>query len=194
MPANSLFPAFVKIEYESAFGPHSMIIPTVEIAPPSEPGDPAQFILPTPLAPVDVETGIGDYVDIIKGLFPTTTNIVNYTAYTMADAEAVPVPVESALIDVNGTDSSSAWHKATQQTMTWRTTAFGIFKIVFLDSAVGSFDKINTVGSSGVLFDLDAFVKASTSFIRGRDGGRPATFLQLASTLNEKLRRSYRMN
>jgi len=40
---------------------------------------------------------------------------------------------------------------------------------------------------------INNFVTGANSWLLSRGGARPATFLQLSSTLNEKLRRTYGM-
>lgn len=192
---NSLSPAFVRIDYTSIYGPHSMTVPSVEVEPTTIGGDVYQFILPPPLLPTTVQGAVIDFVNVIKPFFIPSTVFNGYTLFTQADETATPVPVETNSLNIVGTGGATTWEKAVQFTLTWRTTAFGVFKLVFLDSVSNNdFDKITDADTDIGLDPVNEYVTASVSWLRGRDGGRPKTFLQAAKTLNEKLRRSYRMN
>lgn len=195
MAQNSLFPAFVRIDYTSAYGPHSMTIPAVPVEPTTVGGSIYQFILRGAALPAQVDSAVEDFVDVIKGYFPATVTFIAYTLFTMADPEATPTPVESGQLNIAGTAGGTTWSKAVQNTITWRTDEFGIFKLVLLDSiSNNNFDKITAPAEGGTLEAISDYVTADVTWIAGRDGGRPNVFLQQATTLNEKLRRSYRMN
>lgn len=192
--ANSIAPAFVKIDYTSRFGPHSMSLPCVPILTGPAGGAGDQFQLRGAALPVEVDGAVKDFVAILKPFFPSTTTFINYTCYQLDDPEGPARPVISAPLNIVGTDTSSGWDKATQRTWTFRTDEFGTFKLVFLDVRVADFDKVSTFVEGTVTGNLIDYVTADVTWLAGRDGGRPNTFLQLAMTLNEKLRRSYRMN
>lgn len=192
---NSLSPAFVRIDYTSAWGPHSMTIPSVDVEPTTIGGSIYQFILRGAALPAQVDSAVEDFVDVIKTFFEPTTTFVSYTLFTQAGVDATPVPVEAGNLNVVGTGGATTWDKAVQWTITWRTDAFGIFKLVFLDSLSNNdFNPIRTVVGDAALVALDDYITADVTWVAGRDGGRPNTFLQVAKTLNEKLRRAYRMN
>ena len=195
MSHNSLYPAFVRIDYTSEHGPHSMTIPSVEVAPTTLGGDIYQFVLPSPLLPAQVDSAVEDFVNVIKPFFIPSTVFNAYTLFMMDDPDSDPSPVESNALNIVGTAGTSSWEKAVQWTITWRTTEFGLFKLVLLDAISNNdFDKITDADADVGLDPVNDYVTASVSWLRGRDGGRPNTFLQAAKTLNEKLRRSYRMN
>jgi hypothetical protein len=192
---NSLSPAFVRIDYTSIYGAHSMTLPSVDVGTTTIGGDIYQFLLPIPLLPTTVSGAVEDFVDVIKPFFIPSTIFNGYTLFTQATPEDTPVPVETNNLNIAGTGGDTTWEKAVQFTLTWRTTEFGVFKLVFLDAVSNNnFDKITDADSDIGLDPVNEYVTASVSWLRGRDGGRPKTFLQAAKTLNEKLRRSYRMN
>jgi hypothetical protein len=94
-----------------------------------------------------------------------------------------------------GSAPTPGWYKAVQKTFTFRTNEFGTSKLVLLDAAsFNTFNKQTTLSSGGPEDLLRDYLGSADGWLLGRDGGKPTTFLQIAVTLNEKLRRSYRMN
>jgi hypothetical protein len=70
----------------------------------------------------------------------------------------------------------------------------GIAKIVMLDfRSNGDFATVRSLPGSGDLFDLDAQFTDETHAWAAADNTRPKTFLGAFRTLNEKLRKAYRM-
>ena len=188
---NSLYPAFLEINYASQFGAHKLRVPTVPLT--SDNG--WQFDLRGLAASVNVEEAVGDFVGVIKPFFLASTTFIDWTVFNMDTPEGIATPRNSGMLNVAGTSAASGMqNKAVQMTTTFRTDAFGIFKLVFLDVPTSSFDRIATTAGYAQLAALVSYVTADVTFLAGRDGGRPNTFLQVSTTLNERLRRSYRMN
>lgn len=192
MGHNSLYPASIRINYQSAYGLHSQTIPTAKIA--LDAGE-YKFLKEDLTIIGVVPTLIAAWVAALKVFYPATTTFIDWQAFTYATPTAPPSPLATGAIGVVGTSSipASQEAKATQSTHTWRTDEFGIFKIVLLDRVIASYDKITAVGNAEVA-SLHAIVAGANTWMRGRDGGKPQVFLQVAYTLNEKLRRAYRMN
>jgi hypothetical protein len=193
---NSLSPAFVKINYASEFGQHVMTVPSVPIVADVTKASGFRFDLRGAEIDTDVTASIRDFVNLLKVFWTASTTFTDFTAFTQATPTSVPVPVVTDTLNIVGTSSAGIWHKAVQATWTWRADDFTLSKIVMLDSVVisSSFDRIATVGTTGNLFALSQYITAAASWLASRGGGRPSTFLQVAQTLNEKLRRSYHMN
>src|SRR5437868_4488105 len=93
--ANSLFPAFVVIDYHSAFGSHKMTIPTKAYTGPGV-GFPAGHFLAWDSTDVDADDMINALVELIAPFFKVDTTFDSYTIYTMASAEAAPLPEYAA--------------------------------------------------------------------------------------------------
>jgi len=190
--ANSLYPAFVVIDEHSAFGAHKRTLPTRAWT--GTTGSPGEWVCwDTSVA--DPASMIEPFVDLLAACFLATYNFDGYTIYTMDDPEAKPQPRYSAILDVPGTLASGDDVRASQGTMTFRTTAFGIFKLLFLDSVPsgdflpqlpGSFTAAQLAVADRLAAEGDAWA--------GRDGGKIDYPLGLTWTLNEKLRRAYRLN
>jgi hypothetical protein len=191
---NSLSPAFVKIDYTSVYAPHVMTVPSVPLIPAV--GDaPPYFDLRGAEIDVNADTAIRDYVAVLADLALGTMVFNSYTIFSQPEVGDTPVPVWSAPLNVVGTNPSAAAPvKACQQTYSFRATDFTIFKVVLLDfPPMSGFDR-TTAPASVLQTNLIDYVTADETWIASRGGGRPNVFLQLATTLNEKLRRSYRMN
>jgi len=187
--ANSLYPAFVRIEYHSDRGPHLMTIPTREYSPVSD-----EFTNWIDFG-IDAPTMINALTDLLLPLFTNVTSIDRYTIYTMETPTSPALPVAFGDIGDTGTSVSTENHVAVQETWSFRTTEFGTFKLVLLD-APASVDFLPIRDPTGItaVENLIAELTDTTNAWSGRDNARPAQFVQIAYTLNEKLRREYRLN
>jgi hypothetical protein len=191
---NSLSPNFVQIHYQSPFAPHVMTIPTVPLTTEPPYATVPSFQLRGLELPVDVNTAILALIAVLKTQWLPTTRFVNYTLFSQPGVGDVPVPVWSAPIGVNGTNAGAGVNKATQRTWTWRADDFTLFRQVHLDVPMtGEFDKITDLSGDATAVAINDYVTALATWIASRGGGRPNTFLSITETLNEKLRRSYRM-
>lgn len=196
MAQNSLAPAFIQIQYTSLFGLHTMTIPSVPFIQVPATGQWRFDLRGGAVDETPLSTGIDDFLNVVREYFDNTTVFANYTAFTQTDAAAQPIPVETGTLGKVGVFESGAggWTKAVQTTLTWRTDTFGLYKLVMLDSVTGNnFDRKSglPVGSRRKI--VSDYITSQFTWLAGRDGGRPVTFLQEAVTLNEKLRKSYRM-
>ena len=192
MSHNSLYPASLRIDYQSAYGLHSMTMPTAKII---LDGGQYKFLKEDLTIIGVVDTLVTAYVNVLKTFFPAGVTFIGWQAFTYATPTSSAVPFISGTLGIVGTSAAGAnvEVKATQATYTWRTSEFGIFKVVMLDRVIGGYEKIVNPADSQVS-TLHAIVAGANTWLRGRDGGLPQTFLQVAFTLNEKLRKSYRMN
>jgi hypothetical protein len=144
-------------------------------------------------SPVNESDMITFYVEALLPFFGANTTFDNYIVYNVPTVDDDPQPVSSgAFTGETGTAGSPGWTKAVQGTFSIRTTNFGVFKITMLDSASGdNFDPSSALG--GAALDLFNLVSDTLNGFSGRDNGRPNVFIKFTQTLNEKLRRSYRM-
>lgn len=190
----SIAPAFVKIEYLSAYAPHAMLIPTREWSPPAGGFAYGSFPRWSDDTARDADDMIGDLLEDLELFFSPTTTFYNWTIFTQDSPSDDPVPRVSKSVTEVGTDASDTWEKAVQSTINFRTAGFKASKIVLLDApGLDNFDRVVDPADSVA---LTALVPEFTSVLNawsGRDGTRPATFISLTRTLNEALRRRYRM-
>jgi hypothetical protein len=194
MSPNSLYPAFVKIDYHSEFGAHTMTLPTLAWNDTPNVGGSGSFENWV-AGDADADAMILGLITVLVPFWKADTTFDVYTIYTMDSPEASPTPVASKAIDEPGTSIQTAWSKAVQTTFTFRTSLFGIMKLVMLDAPSGGlFDKFTTFSASPEAEDIRDVFNDEDFGWAGRDGGRVNTLLQIAYTLNEKLRREYNMN
>lgn len=195
MAPNSLSPAFVRINYSSIYGPHSMTVPSVPIIDGGLDSDSGgyQFDLRGGAIPVAIDGAIRDFVTLMANFHATTTDFIDYVAYTQADPTSVAVPIWSRALGIDGAADDALWAKAVQNTWTFRADDFTLFKLVGLDVMAQTFNRVTDRLASASLDDLVEYVTDDVTWLASRGGGRPVTFLQQATTLNEKLRRAYGM-
>jgi hypothetical protein len=194
MTPNSLFPAFVKIDYHSVWGVHSMVIPTREWSPGAPEDDNGVFTdwLDASRSAVDMIT---DLVTAFAPFFLATTSFDIFTIYTLASAGAKPLPVSTGELGIDGTSVSTSWDKAVQKTLSFRSEDFGILKLVFLDCPSGNnFDRVNSFDADAASLAILDLLKDNDNGWSARDNSRPNAIIQQATTLNEALRKTYRMN
>lgn len=142
----------------------------------------------------DADLMINDLCDKIVAIMPDTSFFDNYVIYSQPDPDDLPTPVAQGTLGTQGLDTTPGWYKAVQVTMNFRTNLFGIMKIVVLDAATNNnFDKTTVLPGSGALFDIFNQLTSSTNGWSGQDNGQVAGFISQTITLNEKLRRAYRM-
>lgn len=188
--AASIGPAFVKVNSHSAKGPHVSLWPTLAWSPGADQG-----VFNTHAGgTTDADTMITDLATALAGILPDTSSFDNYVIYTQEEPEDPPRPVAQGNLSIVGLDATPGWYQATQVTMNFRTSNFGAMKIVTLDAATNNdFSKVTVLPGSGVLFTVFGLLAVSTNGWAGRDNGQVEGFVSQTVTLNEKLRRSYRL-
>lgn len=193
--ANSLYPAYIELEYTTSFGPHSAIFPLRDT--PIFDDDPELTTVENwDGAQVPLSDMVIELVTALAKYYLAADAFTLYSTWTLLTPESDPVFNETLRFDppIVGTGTAIGWQKAVQSTHTFRTSLGGIAKVVALDA--GSFNawdkQVDPTGSADLLAIIAAYT-ANANAWAGRDGGRPSTFLQLTKTLNEKLRRAYRM-
>jgi len=190
---NSLAPSFFRLEYHSEFGPHTQTVPTLQWNDVASTNAFGKFNNWS-AGQVDALDMITDMVDAMLPFYPPSVIFDRFTIFTQAspDDDALP-QTTSTFTGKVGTGDGDTWYKAVQLTLTMRTSNFGIAKYVFLDAeSANDFDKIQTAGA-----DILAFinvVNADANGFSGLDNGQPAAYLGVTKTLNERLRKSYRMD
>jgi hypothetical protein len=199
MANNSLAPAFVRVNYTSEFSLHVMTIPSVPwIEPaPTAVGTARSGLFDLRGLNIDViaDTAIKDYINLLKPLFSPQTTFLDYTIFTQVDAQAAPLPRYTGGLTIVGTGAATSWRKAVQKTYSFRTENFGHSRVVLLDcNSDNTFEKKSGNQLSTAEVAMVNYVAAEASWISGQDNARPVAFTQLSVTLNEKLRRAYKMN
>jgi len=189
--ANSLYPGFIVINEHSEFGSHKRTIPTRAWT--GTTGTSGNYV-PWGGGIVSDTDMVAALVDKLKAIAVTTYNFDDFTVYTMDSPTATPQPRFAAAIGEVGALTAADAVPASQGTMSFRTSAFGKFKLVLLD-AIPSGDFLPqqpgafTAGQTA----LAAEISSDAAAWQGRDGSQITTLLHLTWTLNEKLRKAYRL-
>ena len=192
MAPGSLFPADTFIEYHSAFGNHTMTIPMNAV---TNPGAAANLL---EVNAWDASSRLwSDMVnDLVTEFLPRYDSDVEFdiaTCRTYASVSAPPVPIGTINLALAGTVVTPGWAKATQETIMFRDTGSNIAKLVLLDFATGNdWAKYTNAAAIGVNGIVAQFTDDANGW-RSRKDLRPANFIARTATLNEALRRNYRM-
>jgi hypothetical protein len=190
--ANSPGPWFTKIEYHSTVGSHVMILPMNDVD--LNEGSPE---LSNVIA-WDASTIL--WTDMVTNLcgqmaskFPTSHNFDVATLFSQPDPELPPVYHVTFTVNVPGTNALSGWYVAAQETINARDTEGNLVKLVLLDFAsTNVWSKFKSVADADIN-DLFAEWTALSNGWASRAGNRPNTFISSTRTLNEKLRREYKL-
>jgi hypothetical protein len=191
--AFSLFPAFIRVLYSTAYGVHTMTLPTNEwtvgdIASPS-----GYFSAHLLGVPVGAETMLLALLDKAKPFVSTLVNFGRYTIYTMESADGPQIPRYSNAISVTGTATANALDESCQLTFHFKTSDSNDSKLTFLDATrLDTFNKILNPLDFANVPDLVTEWTADTNAWRGRDGKRPFNIVSITATLNRKLRQGRR--
>lgn len=188
---NRLYPSFVAIDYTSQWGQHRQTIPTLQWNG-SGLGDPGTFDTHDSVGIVSTVM-IDALIAVYRPILPEEITLVSYTIYNLPTMTSIPQPVYGEAIGLAGTDSTTIGQaRATQWTLSIRTTAFGLFKFTVLDRANGNvWGNVTTMDS--VTEDLFDEICSAGNGWSGRGGGRPLSFMGISVSLNKRLRRKYDM-
>lgn len=187
---NSANPAFVTLDYHSAFGAHAAELPVKELD--IDAGDPALTTIAVWSGGViSWQTMVSTLVAQLATRYPATVIFDRATLWLQLLATDLPTFVDSFALGIDGTASTPGYTKAVQETITARDTAGYLAKIVSLDMASGNnFDKQLDPTVAGVDNILDVWFDPDMGW-SSRAGFRPSVFIKATRTLNEKLRREY---
>lgn len=196
MTVHSLFPAFVKINYHSAFGAHAQILSVREWNPvPLVPlNDLGSFTNWLGL-PVDGEEMIDEYVLKLKEFYLASTVIDTATIYTMDTETSPAIPRASMALGVPGVEVSTNWSKAVQHQYILRDTAYNMAKLILLDAPIGtSWDPVTTLTGSAEAAALVGVLTSSAWAFSSKANLQITTFQKITYKLNDKLRKEYNMD
>lgn len=188
--ANALGPYFVQINYHYILGPHTMTLPTREWSPD---GGAGTFLNWVDFA-IAGDTMVEGLVTDMLPFFDANTTFDNWTVFEQLDNDDLPTPLHSEVFSgMVGSNAGGSWSAAVETIITARTTDFGLAKLTLLDSISGDdFNPILTL--AGALATLVGEWTITSNGWSGRDNARPNTFLKATLNLNDKLRKSYRLN
>lgn len=193
--ANDPGPTVIDIQYSTRYGFHMMRLHTRAWTPPSSGHDLGEVPRWSDDTPIDVKTMVTDLVTEFLPFFPDTTSFNFATVATNAVPNTPLVPqATQTLTGLVGTSLDLTWSKAVQQTMVARTIGHGVAKIVLLDcESFSSFDAVRDFSTAPDLVSIMLEFFDITNAWSGNDNTRPNVAIGSFKTLNEKLRKAYRM-
>jgi len=194
MTEYQLDPAYVKLYYTSEYAPHEHVIPTLNWVPTSITGTMGSYVAWNTV-PIDAEDMIDNLVDKLKVFQDPSTSYTLAEIYTKATPTAPSILQAAKTLAVVGTSAAGGVRKAVQGTFNMKTTAGHAFKMVFLDypHGTGQFDKQTPISFSAGAIALINEIASTGNAWAGRDKQRVNTALSVTNTLNEALRKQYRM-
>jgi hypothetical protein len=172
-----------------------MTIPIREWSPISA-GHDAGTVLAWDNSQKDVVDMVSDLVNALKVFHPTTTEFTSFIVDTYADENAPARPqVEISFGATAGT--AGAGVPASQAVFMFRTNGFGYLKINMLDCPVaGNFLPVvafPTPAYDNALALRDQIIDDANGW-SGRDNTQPAFLKKITYSLNDKLRKQYRLD
>lgn len=194
MTENGLFPAYVRYDYTSEYAPHTRTVPTLAWFFSSITGTMGSY-LSHDADPIDAEAMIDALVVVMKEIDDPTTTYNLATVYTVDEATNRSIPRATKALTAVGTSAAGGVRKAVQATFNFRTAEINPFKLVFLDKphGTGQFDK-----QPFSAFDADAIalvdeLESTNNAWCGRDNSQIVACISATYTLNEALRKQYKM-
>lgn len=194
MTAYSLFPAYIQIHSESQFGVHIQTLPTRAWIDPNDIDDNGSF-LNWEGDPVTLDDMLTTWLTLWKVLFTPDTGFNSAILFTLVDENSEPLLKRVIPLSIVGTSDGIGQEKATQLTYSLLDTGGHATKLVALDAPLPvGFDVVSVFGSLTAPEQavISGFVNPSFAWA-SRAGNRPLVFRKASYTLNDKLRRAYRM-
>lgn len=190
--AESSNPAFVEISYHSVYGPHTMRLGLTGINNIGASADLLQATAwdsSTPLI-LDMVTAL---VTEMVPRHPASSAFDSCSVFSQPDADDLPLFVGAFSVSSIGTAATPGWFAAAQETINMRDTLGFMARLQMMDFASGDdwgkYLNPVTIGVDGIYGELSSSSNAWMS----QAGNQIGSFISRTATLNEKLRRSYRL-
>jgi hypothetical protein len=188
----SLRPYWGTINYHNGKAPHKMTLPFANWNPIASGHDQGTFDKWS-AGTIDSDDMIQGFISLLIPIFTNDTIFDSYTIYKQLTEDDIPEPVAANICTQVGT-SVGAVIPATMSTWSFRTAALHRCKLTFLDLPVpAGFAKTYPADLNADGLAIVAYYTDADNAFAGRDNSRPNTFISATATLNEKLRRAYRL-
>lgn len=190
MPLDGLYPSFVRINYTSAYAPHTMTIPTRQWT--GVAGTPGQY------EAWDASTIAADTMieALITAMLPNNLPSTSFNSYEIFDVPVIDEPpvwkFSKYVTGQVGTLVNTGWAKSNQYMMTFKCADGQLLKIVNLDTPVQN-DWGNVIGTSPRDAAIAAEIIGAGNAWQGRQGAQPIAFSNITISQNKRLRRKYDM-
>lgn len=194
MAENALSPAFIQINYHSVHGSHVMTRQTTAWTPPAGGFAHGSFLNHDGIAR-DADDMIKDFVNLLAPKYATNAGFDNYIIYTQVDESSPPLIADLGDLSIAGTEADTGQDKASQATYSFLDTEGKKVKLVLLDyvNLVG-YEPIGAYGdlSADEQAIVGAFINSANAWA-SRNDKKPQLFRRASFTLNDGLRRAYKM-
>lgn len=143
--------------------------------------------------PRDADDMIKDLVDKFCKMYNDTTTYNHYVIQSRVTINDVWLPMAESNLTKDGTGTITGWEEAVQRTYMIRDTSIQSFsRLILLDAGTdNSFGKYTTLTSDET--EIIAELTDPDNAWSSRQGYRPNAFKNLTITLNEKLRKEYKL-
>lgn len=189
--AFSLWPGYIRINYQTVKALHSMTLPTRA---PEGTGSGLDYMGWNGLLLISFEDMVQNLVAGLVPSFPTDTTFLDATAYKVIDETSeAAVPIAFHVITDGAGTSLAGGVDAAQATWSFMTELGHKSRIVGLD--IGPSTEFRPRQPGGFVAADTALEAAWTdveSAWAGRDGSRPTSLRRVIFTLNDALRRAYK--
>lgn len=186
MAPNSLFPGFIKLHHETAWGEHVYTLP---VKPYFSVGQ-TWFLEQKGSTVGDLwTTKLTEYLNVAKTLLHSSQTFTFAELWTMDSPDAVPIFRDSTQTAVVGTHTSSAV-QTSQMTYSYRTTGGGSGKVVLLDTSI-PFNYKTRPPYGAPHSNITNYLVSASCMICGRDGSYAISVPKIMSKSNDVLRRKY---
>ena len=210
MALSSPLPTFLEFNYDSKWGNHRAIIPTVKVVSVGTVGFQYGIFHDEDNNPLGTGAGeVGSYVQNFAQAFvnvlPGEGRAKSWSLWQVPDVAAwlsganrdqMPEPITGgSFAAVVSTGAITHWtSKAVQWTLTFNcNTPRSTFRLQIMNACMNAVElNANLAGRAEKTALINQVVNVAP-FIRSRKGGKPVGLAQDSVTLNEKLRRTYRM-
>lgn len=189
--AYSLWPGYIRINYQTTKSLHSMTIPTRA---PEGSGAGLDYMGWNGLLLISFPDMVQNLVAGLVPSFPTDTTFLDATAYRVLTEESeAAVPIAFHVITDGAGTSLAGGVDAAQATWSFMTELGHQARIVGLDIGPSvEFRPRQPGGFVAADTALEAALSDVESAWAGRDGSRPVSLRRVIFTLNDALRRAYK--
>src|SRR4029453_3147411 len=194
MTEGTLAPAYIEMNYHSAYGTHKALIGTKEWFPTDITGNLGSYENWNTV-PIDAETMIRAYATEMMKFYPATAGVDTCVVWTKDTPTSPARPRKAVNINVVGIHAADSWSKAAMTQWIFRGEDYSLQKYVWLDALSGdSWDSLNVInpGDPGEAFAL--LITDSDQAFMTRKDSRPSTFIKITYKLNDALRHEYGMD
>jgi len=188
MTQYGLYPAFIKVNYHSPFGNHTMTIPTLSWSDTPNVGG-AGSLPQWDSGMIDVDDMMTTYVDLLGDIMSDSIMFDDYVVFVYDDPDGLPHPVAGKALGIPGVLTDDAV-RACSGTLNMRTTGFNPFKVVLLDAVPSvNFQDILPGSFTAGQTALINFLLGNDHGLAGRDGNQPYQAISITYNINDKLKR-----